>query len=125
GRLLLLRGDGRAVPVGGAVHLVAGYRQGNESGARLTSDGGKMELRKLNMGLALALIGAAPAGAVVPGFAGNITGGGNAAPVVVSTLSAMQTAVNNYNGTSGLVIQYNGWFDEAPILANICGQWSK
>ena len=73
----------------------------------------------------LALLAAAPAGAVVPGFAGNITGGGNAAPVVVSTLSAMQTAVNNYNGTSGLVIQYNGWFDEAPILANICGQWSK
>src|SRR5262245_35430199 len=88
-----------------------------------------MELGKLNLGLALALGAAlsAPqmANSAVPGFAGNITGGGNAAPVVVSTLSAMQTAVNNYNGTSGLVIQYNGWFDEAPILANICGQWSK
>src|SRR5262245_55928398 len=89
-----------------------------------------MELRKLNVALALGLLGAglaAPemAGAVVPGFAGNITGGGNATPVVVSTLSAMQTAVNNYNGSSGLVLQYNGWFDEAPILANICGQWSK
>ena len=45
-------------------------------------------------GLALALFGAMPAGAAVPGFAGNITGGGNATPVVVSTLSAAQTAVN-------------------------------
>lgn len=75
--------------------------------------------------LAAALAAPGTAGAAVPGFAGNITGGGNAAPVVVGTLAAMQTAVNNYNGTSGLVIQYNGWFDEAPILANICGQWSK
>src|SRR5262245_23997463 len=84
-----------------------------------------MELRKLNVGLALALLGAGSAGAAVPGFAGNITGGGSASPVTVSTLSAMQTAVNNYNGSSSLIIHYNGWFDEAPILANICGQWSK
>jgi pectate lyase len=75
--------------------------------------------------LAVALLGAAPAGAVVPGFAGNITGGGSANPVVVSTLSAAQTAVNNYNGSGGLVLHYNGTFDEQAILNNICGQWSK
>jgi pectate lyase len=84
-----------------------------------------MKLQHAQMLLVTALLGAAPAGAVVPGFAGNITGGGNATPVVVSTLSAAQTAVNNYSGSGGLVLHYNGTFDEAPILANICGQWSK
>jgi pectate lyase len=66
-----------------------------------------------------------PATAAVPGFAGNLTGGGNATPVVVSTLSAAQTAVNNYSGSGGLVLHYNGTFDEQAILNNICGQWSK
>ena len=75
--------------------------------------------------LAVALLAAVPASAVVPGFAGNITGGGNATPVVVSTLSAAQTAVNNYSGSGGLVLHYNGTFDEQAILNNICGQWSK
>jgi pectate lyase len=75
--------------------------------------------------IAIALLSAVPAGAAVPGFAGNITGGGNGTPVVVNSLSAMQTAVNNYSGSGGLVIHYNGTFDEAAILANICGQWSK
>ncbi|MFC4314261.1 hypothetical protein ACFPN2_34675 [Steroidobacter flavus] len=84
-----------------------------------------MQLRYARMLLVAALLGAAPAGAVVPGFAGNVTGGGNATPIVVSTLSAAQTAVNNYSGSGGLVLHYNGTFDEAPILANICGQWSK
>jgi pectate lyase len=84
-----------------------------------------MENRFLNIVLAVALLGAAPASAAVPGFAGNLTGGGNASPVVVSTLSAAQTAVNNYNGSSGLVLHYNGTFDEQAILNNICGQWSK
>ncbi len=75
--------------------------------------------------LLIALFGATPAIAAVPGFAGNVTGGGTATPLVVSTLSAAQTAVNNYSGSGGLVLHYNGTFDEAAILANICGQWSK
>jgi pectate lyase len=75
--------------------------------------------------VAAAVFGALPAGAAVPGFAGNVTGGGNATPVVVSTLSAAQTAVNNYSGSGGLVLHYNGTFDEQAILNNICGQWSK
>ena len=84
-----------------------------------------MKLQHARMLLVTALFGAAPAGAVVPGFAGSVTGGGNATPVVVSTLSAAQTAVNNYSGSGGLVLHYNGTFDEAAILANICAQWSK
>jgi pectate lyase len=79
----------------------------------------------MSMAIAAALLGAAPAGAAVPGFAGNITGGGNATPVLTNSLSAMQAAVNGYNGSSGLVLHYNGTFDEQAILNNICGQWSK
>jgi len=75
--------------------------------------------------LAAALSGALPASAAVPGFGGNVTGGGNATPITVNSLSAAQTAVNNYSGSGGLVLRYTGTFDEAPILANICGQWSK
>jgi pectate lyase len=75
--------------------------------------------------LAIGVLAALPASAAVPGFAGNITGGGNATPVVVDNLPAMQTAVNNYSGSGGLVLQYNGTFDEQAILNNICGQWSK
>jgi pectate lyase len=84
-----------------------------------------MKLELANMLLVTALLGATPAAAAVPGFAGNMTGGANATPVVVSTLSAAQAAVNNYSGSGGLVLHYNGTFDEAPILADICGQWSK
>ena len=73
----------------------------------------------------LALTSAAPSGAVVPGFAGNVTGGGNATPLVVSTLSQAQTAVNDYGGSGGLVLHYNGTFDEQAILDDICGQWGK
>jgi pectate lyase len=72
-----------------------------------------------------ALLFSLHAPAAVPGFAGNVTGGGNATPVVVSTLSQAQTAVNNYGGSAGLVLHYNGTFDEQAILDNICGQWSK
>lgn len=84
-----------------------------------------MKVQRASLLSIFALLGTAPAGAAVPGFAGNLTGGGNATPVVVSTLSAAQTAVNNYSGSGGLVLHYNGTFDEAAILANICGQWSK
>jgi pectate lyase len=84
-----------------------------------------MKLRFLSMAALVAFLGARPAGAVVPGFAGNITGGGNATPVVVSTLAQAQTAVNNYSGSGGLVLHYNGTFDEQAILDDICGQWSE
>jgi len=77
------------------------------------------------MAALVVLLGAHPAAAVVPGFAGDITGGGNATPVVVSTLAQAQTAVNNYSGSGGLVLHYNGTFDEQAILDDICGQWSE
>ncbi|HSD38468.1 MAG TPA: discoidin domain-containing protein [Rhodocyclaceae bacterium] len=85
-----------------------------------------MTIPYLKGALALSAIAAAlQANAAVPGYAGNVTGGGSATPVVVSTMAAMQSAVDAYSGTGGLVIRYAGTFDPAPILANICGQWSK
>jgi pectate lyase len=86
---------------------------------------GEMKFQSLKIAMGVALLGALPAGAAVPGFAGDVTGGGNATPIVVNSLAAAQTAVNNYSGSGGLVLHYTGTFDEAPILANICGQWSK
>jgi pectate lyase len=85
---------------------------------------GEMKAQFLSA-ILVALFWALPTGAVVPGFAGNVTGGGSASPIVVNSLSAAQTAVNNYSGSGGLVLHYNGTFDEQAILNNICGQWSK
>jgi pectate lyase len=85
-----------------------------------------MKLPHLKSALALSAITAAlHATAAVPGYAGNVTGGGSATPVVANNMAAIQTAINNYSGSGGLVVQYTGSFDPAPILANICGQWSK
>src|SRR5882672_5583707 len=84
-----------------------------------------MNIQTLKIAIVIALWAALPAAAVVPGFAGNVTGGGNATPVVVNSLSAAQTAVNNYSGSSTLILQYNGTFDEQAILNDICAQWSK
>ncbi|MBT0570832.1 pectate lyase [Curvibacter sp. CHRR-16] len=55
---------------------------------------------------------------------GGVTGGGNspATTVTVSTAAAMQTAINNYSGTGGLVIIYNGTFDFSTI-PDPCTQW--
>jgi pectate lyase len=84
-----------------------------------------MRLRSLRIAALVVLLGAHPAAAAVPGFAGDITGGGNATPVVVSTLAQAQSAVNNYSGSGGLVLHYNGTFDEQAILDDICSQWSE
>src|SRR5262245_28053488 len=85
-----------------------------------------MKFPRMKAALAVvALCAASQAGAAVPGFAGNITGGGGATPVAVNTLAAAQSAVNGYSGSGGLVLRYTGAFDETPIVNNICGQWSK
>ncbi|HEX5125357.1 MAG TPA: hypothetical protein VFW00_01325, partial [Rhodocyclaceae bacterium] len=78
--------------------------------------------------MAIATLAAATqVGAAVPGYGGNVTGGGSATPIVVSNMADMQTAINNYKTTTGLVIQYTGNQDDliAAAEANPCGQWSK
>jgi pectate lyase len=66
----------------------------------------------------------APAAGHSGGFAGQVTGGGSAAAVSVTTASQMQAAIDNYTGTGGLVLRYTGRFDFATI-PDPCAQWKK
>jgi pectate lyase len=58
------------------------------------------------------------------GYGAATTGGGNKAPVAVATMAAMQAAIDAYDGTSGLVLNYTGKFNFATIT-NVCAQWQK
>jgi pectate lyase len=71
----------------------------------------------------------APARAPAPtghsgGFAGQVTGGGNAAAVTVTTAAQMQAAIDAYTGTGGLMVRYSGSFDFSAITDS-CAQWQK
>jgi pectate lyase len=55
------------------------------------------------------------------GFGQATTGGGAVASVKVSSLAAMQTAIDGYAGTGGLVLEYGGEFDFSSI-ADPCVQ---
>lgn len=67
---------------------------------------------------------AAQAAAGPVGYGAATTGGGNKAPVNVSTQAAMQAAIDAYDGSSGLVLHYTGVFDFASI-PDPCTQWKK
>lgn len=58
------------------------------------------------------------------GFAAEVTGGGTATPVSVTTAAQMQAAIDAYTGSGGLVIHYSGTFDFASI-PDPCAQWQK
>src|SRR5690349_1790203 len=58
------------------------------------------------------------------GYGAATTGGGNKAAVSVSTMAAMQSAIDAYDGTSGLVLRYTGVFNFATIT-DVCAQWKK
>ncbi|GAB3739021.1 hypothetical protein GCM10028794_22350 [Silanimonas algicola] len=58
------------------------------------------------------------------GYAAGTTGGGNRAPVVVSTPEQMRAAIDAYGGSGGLVIRYTGTFDFRTIT-DPCAQWRK
>jgi pectate lyase len=67
-------------------------------------------------------IGALAATSAV-GYGAATTGGGSKAAVNVSTMAAMQAAIDAYDGTSGLVLNYTGTFNFATIT--VCAQWQK
>ena len=58
------------------------------------------------------------------GYGAATTGGGSKAAVNVATMAAMQAAIDAYDGTSGLVLNYTGVFNFGTIT-NVCGQWQK
>jgi pectate lyase len=49
------------------------------------------------------------------GYGQHTTGGGDAAPVTVDSMSAMQAAIDAYAGSGGLVLKYTGKFDFSSI----------
>ena len=67
---------------------------------------------------------AGPAETKAVGYGRNTTGGGSASPVNVDSFSAFQTAIDNYAGTGGLVINYTGKFNFASIT-DPCAQFNK
>jgi pectate lyase len=58
------------------------------------------------------------------GYGAATTGGGSKAAVSVATMAAMQSAIDAYDGTSGLVLRYTGVFNFATIT-DVCAQWQK
>lgn len=49
------------------------------------------------------------------GYGQATKGGGNASPVSVASMSAIQSAIDSYSGSGGLVLKYTGKFDFASI----------
>src|ERR1051325_6506246 len=58
------------------------------------------------------------------GYGAATTGGGSKTAVSVSTMAAMQSAIDAYDGTSGLVLRYTGVFNFGTIT-DVCAQWKK
>lgn len=65
-----------------------------------------------------------PVAASAVGYGAATTGGGSKAAVTVSTMAAMQSAIDAYDGTSGLVLRYTGVFNFGTIT-DVCAQWKK
>ena len=84
-----------------------------------------MKLNKIGAVLAAAGLFASVQAAAAPvGYGAATTGGGSAAAQTVTSLAAMQSAIDAYNGTSGLVLYYTGKFNYATIT-DVCAQWQK
>ncbi|HET7503953.1 MAG TPA: hypothetical protein VFK02_23185, partial [Kofleriaceae bacterium] len=58
------------------------------------------------------------------GYGAATTGGGTRAAVNVSSMAAMQSGIDAYDGTSGLVLSYTGTFNFSTIT-DVCAQWQK
>ena len=85
-----------------------------------------MKFMQLKSVLAVAAIVAATQAAAGPvGYGAAATGGGSASPVTVSSMAAMQAAIDAYSGSGGLVLNYTGTFDFTALAANPCAQHSK
>lgn len=84
-----------------------------------------MKVKMLKMALAAAgMVAAAQSQAAPIGYGAATTGGGSKTPVTVSTMAAMQAAIDAYSGSGGLNLYYTGKFNYAGIT-DVCAQWQK
>jgi len=88
-----------------------------------------MDLKTASFVIVIAAAAQAVAGTLavtsVPvGYGAATTGGGDSAAINVSSMAAMQAAINAYDGTSGLVLNYTGVFNFGSIT-DVCAQWQK
>jgi pectate lyase len=84
-----------------------------------------MKFTHLKSALAIATIAAATQAAAGPvGYGAATTGGGSATAVNVSSMAAMQAAIDAYSGSGGLVLNYTGTFDFSTI-PDPCTQHTK
>ncbi|MFT3733813.1 MAG: polysaccharide lyase family 1 protein [Rhodocyclaceae bacterium] len=74
--------------------------------------------------LAAAVLAASQAFAGPVGYGAATTGGGSKSAVTVTSLSAAQSAIDSYDGSSGLVLNYTGTFNFSSI-SDPCAQHSK
>ncbi len=76
--------------------------------------------------LAIAVVAAATQAAVAGpvGYGASVTGGGSKTAVNANSMAAIQSAINSYSGSGGLVINYTGTFNFASIT-DVCAQHSK
>ncbi len=58
------------------------------------------------------------------GYGAATTGGGSAPAITVNSMQAMQSAIDSYDGSSGLVLRYTGTFDFGSI-GDVCAQWTR
>jgi len=82
------------------------------------------KLSVLAASITLALTATAPQAASPVGYGASVTGGGSKTAVTASTLAAIQSAIDSYSGSGGLVIKYTGTFDYTTIT-DVCAQHSK
>ncbi len=84
-----------------------------------------MKTTYLKSAMAIATIMAATHAIAGPvGYGAATTGGGSKAAVNVATMAAMQSAIDGYSGSGGLVLNYTGTFNYATIT-DVCAQWKK
>src|SRR5688500_11795248 len=84
-----------------------------------------MKVKMLKFALAAAGVATMAHATAAPiGYGAATTGGGSKTPVNVSTMAAMQAAIDAYSGSGGLNLYYTGKFNYAGIT-DVCAQWQK
>ena len=131
-----VRASGGSVSgIGGAGGVGATGGTGGGRDASMPTDAGSTDARQSSGGSTGRPDSAGTGGTTSPpssgppetkplGFGQATTGGGSAAVVEASSLSALQAAIDAYGGSGGLNLRYTGKFDFSTI-SDPCTQWTR